>query len=170
MISKIIKQFYLLQILLIWGSNCYAQNIAPQSVNSCGSMYTQANGSLTYTVGELVILTQFDNQGNSISSGFTSGSTITTLSIVEPDSSLLDVNVFPNPVMEQINIRVNYTNENHIHIKILDLKGKEVFNENYSGISNLIGINAKDFATGTYILSLSNKENKLLCSYKIVKI
>jgi uncharacterized membrane protein YkgB len=75
-------------------------------MNSGGSKMIQANGSLSFTVGELVVLTQTDNQGNTIGSGFTAGATLSTISIQEPDANVLNVKVFPNPSADLVNIQI----------------------------------------------------------------
>ena len=46
----------LLLLLLLFPMGLFAQEIAPQSVNSTGGKMTQSNGSLSFTVGELVVL------------------------------------------------------------------------------------------------------------------
>ena len=82
--SEFIKTFFLCLFFGL-GLVSKAQSVAPQSVNSSGAKMTQANGSLSFTVGELVVLTQTDSQGNSLGSGFTSSATLTTVSIQEID-------------------------------------------------------------------------------------
>ena len=163
------KPLTLLGAVLLIGTISYAQNISPQSVNSGGTKMTQANGSLSFTVGELVVLNQTDSQGNTLGGGFTAGATLTTASIKETDAMVLDVNVFPNPTSDLVNIRINYSTIEQVVVSITDLQGKEVYSGNYAGISNVIGINTASYSTGTYILSLKNNSNQLLGTYKIIK-
>lgn len=163
------KPIALLVAALLMGTMSYAQSIAPQSVNSGGTKMTQANGSLSFTVGELVVLTQTDSQGNTLGGGFTAGATMTTVSIQETDVAVLDVKVYPNPTTELLNIQINYSTLDQVLVTINDLQGKEVYNGKYAGISNLIGINTAPYATGTYVLSLKNLNNQVLGTYKIIK-
>ena len=163
------KPLALLLAAMFMGTISYAQSIAPQSVNSSGTKMTQANGSLSFTVGELVVLSQNDSLGNTLSGGFTSGATLTTVSVKDVDASVLDVKVFPNPTSSLINIQINYTVLDQVVVTIADLQGKEVFRGKYAGISNVIGINAGLYATGTYILSLKKSNDQLLGTYKIIK-
>ena len=154
---------------LLMGTMSYAQSIAPQSVNSGGTKMTQANGSLSFTVGELVVLSQTDSQGNTLGGGFTAGATLTTVSIQETDASVLDVKVFPNPTTELVNIQINHSTLDQVLVTITDLQGKEVYSAKYAGISNVIGINTASYSTGTYVLSLKNLTNQVLGTYKIIK-
>ncbi len=163
------KPIALLGAAMLMGTMSYAQNIAPQSVNSGGTKMTQANGSLSFTVGELVVLSQTDSDGNSIGVGFTAGATLTTVSIQEADATVLDVKVYPNPTTELVNIQINHSTIDHVLVTITDLQGKEVYNGKYAGISNVIGINTASYATGTYVLFLKNLNNQVLGTYKIIK-
>ncbi len=150
-------------------SMCFAQSIAPQSVNSGGSKMSQLNGSLSFTVGELVVLSQTDSQGNTLGGGFSAGATITTASIQETDAKVIDVNVFPNPTSDLVNIRINHSKLEQVVLYVSDLEGKELYYGKYAAISNTIGINTSAYAPGIYILSLKNNSNKVLGTYKINK-
>ncbi len=163
------KPISLLGAAMLMGAMSFAQSIAPQSVNSGGTKMTQTNGSLSFTVGELVVLSQVDSDGNTLGGGFTAGATLTTVSIQETDVSILDVKVFPNPTTELINIQINHSTINQVVIKITDLQGKEVYSGNYAGVSNVIGINTAAYAMGTYMLAIENINNQVLGTYKIIK-
>ncbi len=156
-------------VIMLMGTMSYAQSIAPQSVNSGGTKMTQANGSISFTVGELVVLSLTDSVGNSIGGGFTVGATLTTVSIHETDAAVLDVNVYPNPTTELVNIQINYSTIDQVAVTITDLQGKEVYIGKYAGISNVIGINTASYATGTYVMSIKNLTNQVLGTYKIIK-
>lgn len=163
------KPSALLGAAMLLGTMSYAQSIAPQSVNSGGTKMTQVNGSLSFTVGELVVRTQTDSEGNTLGGGFNSGATLTTVSIKETDATLLDVKVYPNPTTELVNIQINHSTIDQVIITITDLQGKEVYIGKYAGVSNVIGINIASYATGTYMLTLKDKNNWVLGTYKIIK-
>ncbi len=163
------KHWALLGAAMLFGTLSYAQSIAPQSVNSCGTKMTQANGSLSFTVGELVVLSQTDSQGNTLGGGFTAGATLATVSIHEADAAVLDVKVFPNPTTELVNIQINYSSIDQVVVAITDLQGKEVYSGKYAGLSNVIGINTASYATGMYVLTLAKTNNQVLGTYKIIK-
>ena len=147
----------------------YAQSIAPQSVTSSGTIMSQANGSLSFTVGELVVLSQTDSQGNTLCGGFTAGTTLTTVRIQETDAALLDVKVFPNPTAALLNIQINHSAIDQVLVTISDLQGNEVYNGKYAGITNVIEINTVTYAAGNYVLTLKSINNQVLGTYKIIK-
>lgn len=163
------KPLLILGVTLIMGTISYSQSIVMQSVNSNGTKMTKGNGSLSFTTGELVVSSQKDTQGNTLGGGFTSSSTLTTLSIQETDTAILDVKIFPNPSTELVNIQINNSKLDHFLVDITTMEGREVYQGKYTGILNVIGINTSNYAHGTYILTLRNTNNQLLGTYKIIK-
>ncbi len=149
--------------------NAQNQSISLQSINSSGTKMSQANGSLTFTVGELLVLSQTDNNGNTLGGGFSAGATLTTLNVFTPDETVLNINVFPNPTTELVNVQINHSTIDQVVVSITDVQGKEVYNGTYAGISNTIGINTASYPTGNYTLSLKDKNNQVLGTYKIIK-
>jgi hypothetical protein len=169
MIIRKTKQWLLLGTFFLLGTIGFTQSIAVQSVNSGGTKMIQANGSLSFTVGELVVLSQTDSQGNMLGGGLIAGATVTIASVQETDPSVLDVNVFPNPTTELVNIQINYSTIDKVLVTITDFQGKEVYNGQYAGISNVIGVNFAFYTPGSYQLSLKNTNNQLVGTYNIIK-
>jgi len=163
------KKWPLLVAVLFLGTVSYSQSIAPQSVNSGGTKMTQGNGSLSFTVGELVVLLQTDSQGNTLGSGFTAGATLSIVSIQETYAEMLDIKVFPNPTSNLVNIQIKNADIKQVLVLITDLQGKEIYAGKYAAISNVIGINTASYAPGTYIMSLKDSNNQQLGAYKIIK-
>jgi hypothetical protein len=148
-----------------------AQSIAPQSVNAAGTKMTQSNGSLSFTVGELVVLQQVDANGNSLGSGFTNSSTISTtiLAVEEPNAEILQVDVFPNPTSDLVQVRIKESKLEEMQLSVTDLTGRELFQGRYRVLQQSIGINTAAYPAGTYLLSLKDTNGKILGTYKIVK-
>lgn len=148
---------------------CYSQGLTPNSINSAGIKMTQSNCSLSFTVGELVVLNQVDVLGNSIGNGFTSGAIISTTTISETAKNILDLKIYPNPSTDLVNIQIIQSNLKQLMISITDENGKEVYFGKYSGISNTIGINTSTYQSGIYVLKIMDLENQILGIYKINK-
>lgn len=159
----------ILAFVMLLGTDSYAQSIAAQSVNCGGTTMKQNNGSLDFTVGELLVVNQTDNQGNTLNGGFTTGATLTTVTVQETDATVLEVKVFPNPSTDLIKIQINHSALEQIIVSITDLQGKELYIGNYTSMSKNIGVNTASYLAGSYILSLKNTNNQVLGSYKIIK-
>jgi hypothetical protein len=148
-----------------------AQSIAPQSVNSAGGKMTQVNGSLSFTVGELVVLSQTDIDGNTIGGGFTNSAVSSTsvVAISEPNVEVLNVSVYPNPVSDLVFVDIAETQLDWLIVEIYEVTGKLISSEKYAGLHNKIGINTQAFAAGTYLLNLIDESRKMLGSYTLIK-
>ena len=148
---------------------CHSQSISPQSVNSAGVKMSQTNGSLSFNLGEVVVLSASDLDSNTINSGFISGATITTQVLEVPNVDLLNVRVYPNPTTTMITVDVMDTQLSQMIIEIVDMNGKVVSKGTYAGISNKIGINASSWENGNYILQLKDISGNRIGSYQIIK-
>ena len=147
----------------------YSQSISPQSINSAGVKMSQTNGSLSFILGEAVVLSASDLDSNTINSGFISGATITTEVLEVPNVDLLNVKVYPNPTPSMITVDVMDTQLSQMIIEIVDMNGKVISKGTYAGISNKIGINASSWENGNYILQLKDISGNRIGSYQIIK-
>lgn len=162
------KRLYFV-LFLGMGLTCHSQSISPQSINSAGVKMSQTNGSLSFNLGEVVVLSASDLDSNSINSGFISGATITTEVLEVPNVDLLNVKVYPNPTTTMIFVDVMDTQLSQMVIEIIDMNGKVVSKGIYAGISNKIGINASSWENGNYILQLKDISGNRIGSYQIIK-
>lgn len=64
--GAIFKRWALFTPAVLVACLSHSQIIAPQLVNSSGTKMSQSNGSLSFTIGELVVLSQTDQQGNTL--------------------------------------------------------------------------------------------------------
>lgn len=79
---------------------------------------------------------------------------------IEAVDGSAQVNVFPNPASDQLNLTfAEGTPENSL-VEVYDLQGKRVIqtNVNQNGGQN-VSIGLSDLSTGTYILRITNKES-----------
>ena len=147
-----------------------AQSVTPSAVTSSGGKLTQSNGSLSFTVGELVVETQTDGNGNALGGGFTNGSTSSTTitAIKQPNPSLLSMDIYPNPTSDMLTLDIKHVAEDAYTINIIDINGKQVYDARHAGLSGIININVAPLARGTYLLKMMSNKNELLGSYQIV--
>jgi methionine-rich copper-binding protein CopC len=66
--------------------------------------------------------------------------------------------IFPNPTVEQLNIKLSNPTNEIIHINIWNTNGNNVFNQTYRNTDNqLITINSlNELAKGNYIVQVTN--------------
>lgn len=78
-----------------------------------------------------------------------------TNSIFENDAQSFDMNIYPNPASNQINIIHSIPELNtNAEIRIFDLAGRQAYYSNVANHSRMILINNLDLHPGTYILEM----------------
>ena len=78
------------------------------------------------------------------------------------DYNIIQLDVYPNPAFDIVNIKLNTLNED-ADLEIYNMLGKVVMKKSYDLNAESLSIDISEFATGVYILKVSNSEST---SYK----
>ena len=137
---------------------------AQQVVSSNGDSKSAAGVEVSWTLGEAVIETLISGS-NTLTQGFHQTKiTITALSeILFPG---LDIKVFPNPTPDIITIQFSEYVEGS-RFWLYDLRGKLLENKLISSADT--EINMKNYASGHYILKLTNKSRQPIQTFQVIK-
>ncbi|MEM7161814.1 MAG: T9SS type A sorting domain-containing protein [Bacteroidota bacterium] len=82
--------------------------------------------------------------------------------------SELSLTVAPNPVQDELTIRVENSELTQAAILIYNLNGESILNETFLLVNNQVRLNTSSWANGTYVLQLRDKRGNLFLK-KIVK-
>ena len=134
---------------------------AQEVIATQGDSYSNGNGSIDFTIGEVIIATGTDGNNN-ITQGFHQ-TNWNFLGLVNHLPSY-EATVFPNPSTDVLNIKA--TAFENVTYKLYDAKGKLVLMDNLSAEQTLIQVS--QLAPGSYSLTLNNKE-QLLKTFKLLK-
>ena len=87
----------------------------------------------------------------------------------EPD--IIISNVFPNPATNNLNIEINLKNSQNLSLNISNLLGQIIYFENFnlSQGNHIIKMSVRSLQKGIYLLSVSNSDNLISVTKKIVK-
>ena len=109
--------------ILVFSFVSNAQSIASFSIDSGGLIITNSNIKVIYTIGEVNV--QESTIGNiSLSEGFINSDIVSSTLGVDDESFLEDeINIFPNPASEVINISSTLTIEK---VQLFDVLGKKI--------------------------------------------
>lgn len=134
---------------------------AQEVVSTQGDSYSNATGSLDFTIGEVVINTGTDGT-NDITQGFHQ----TNWNFVGLEDFALDyeATIFPNPTEDVLNIRTS-TFEN-VTFTLYDAQGKLVIQDVLSAEQTPIQVS--QLAPGSYSLTLNNQTQNLK-TFKLIK-
>ncbi len=159
------RTLLLLCSLLLYGLS-YAQSAQPQVIGSDGDILIfNAGFQMEYTVGEVVTET-LDGGTFKLSQGFHQPNLI----VVSVDDFLpeLAIEVFPNPTVDQVNIRLT-EDLGQLQYQLFDLKGQALGQvHNFVGLSQSLDLSG--FPAGTYFLHIQGTDNPKHKSFKISKI
>ena len=154
----------ILTITLI--SVSWSQNLSPTVIASSG--ITQGNSStiLSYTIGESII-GSINSANNQIDQGFWHSANTITLS-VNDFTSLIDLIAFPNPITNQLNIKISNANLRDFEIFVFDALGKRISFKSQINNNQFI-LRTSSWNAGVYFIQVQNTINNYSKSIKILK-
>ena len=134
------------------------------SVNASGGGTSNASGSVSYSIGQ-VAYQSVSNTSGSVSQGVQHAFEISTLSL-EENKFNFTLNAFPNPTMENLNLRVGNYKQEKLAYKLIDLEGKVI--SEASMLSEETTLDMKQLPVATYFVEVHNEEKKVQ-TFKIIK-
>ena len=162
---KIFINLILLIFLINYSSFC--QSISEKVISSAGDFYTNGNTSLSWTLGECV--TETYNTTNSI---LTQGFQQYYYSVTAVENCLPDeynIYAYPNPASNFINICFDLPVKKDVLIELFDINGNKLFSKS-SDSKNIFQIDITNFSSSIYFLKIIEDKDKLLKTFKIIKL
>ena len=160
-----------LSLFVVACSLCVGIVQAQESVNSTGNIATGSNGTVTYTIGQLIYTT------NSAVSGHLAQGVQHPYEIFKIDSistsyrkeaqEHFSILLFPNPTADNIILDVqDYINEKLLYF-LFDYNGKLIFHKQITGKQTHIDLG--NLPSSIYFVNVVDDENKKVQSFKITK-
>ena len=134
------------------------------SVNASGGGTSNASGSISYSIGQ-VVYQSVSNTSGSVSQGVQHAFEISTLSL-EENALNLSLSAYPNPTHELLNLRVGNYKQEKLSYKLFDFQGKVI--SEASMHSEVTTIDMKQLPVATYFVEVHN-EGKKVQTFKIIK-
>jgi len=137
---------------------------AQQVISSSGSTLKNSAGSLSFTVGELVIDTK--NAGaTTITQGFHQTKlTITAMNVLREQN--FSISAFPNPTNNFVNLKIEKGEIRDIEFTLFDLQGKVLSNRKIESTNTEVSFSG--YNSGNYLLKVIQK-GKEIQTFKIIK-
>jgi hypothetical protein len=166
------KKSIILMAMLASSSWLCAQSIERFVIGSAGGSYNNGmNLQLDYTIGELAVTT-ISNGSNHLTQGFQQPFANSTVSIAENPEDPIQVEIYPNPITDEMNVMISNGNAADYHAMIFDILGQMVSEEtSFVGFDGKtrIKFDVKNLATGTYFISVAH-DHKIIMTRKVVKV
>lgn len=143
---------------------CCQGLLAQQVVATAGSTLINPTGSISFTIGEGVAQT-LSNGDKILTQGFQQAN-ITVSIISELKNIGFEISVFPNPVSDELTLKLSDENIPGLQFLLCDMNGKLILQKSMNGLITKIPVN--QLPAGLYIIKVkdSTKELKI---FKIVK-
>ena len=149
--------FVLVSLLFLFIKIGYCQNINHNVIGTDGGYAENNQFTISYTIGELV--TDFASD-SSINIDLSQGFQQSFINLVSIENHVIDVDidVFPNPAIDFLNVSVNPIHS-RLALDIYDISGKLISHKDVNESKFQISFSA--LAAGNYLLVFSNNQNKL---------
>ena len=159
---------YLFILFLITGGaiTAAAQSLSPTVLSSSGGFESSEGTSLSWTTGE-VMIQSFSEGSIMLSQGFQQGNITVSTAVDEMSESAMDVQIYPNPVNDILNMEFKNMVDHTIQLNLVDLTGKTVLRKEFSQPSNTVRLNLSSVSSGSYMLEVRAAEKRKV--FKIVK-
>ena len=148
-----------------------AQSISTSAFTSAGGSFSNMEFSIEYAVGEVISGAISDNESVILTQGVIQPEGYVVLNVEETIPVSQDViSFYPNPFINNINVKLKDINEKSIDVKLIDITGKIRYQEDFdldSG-TKLIEIDTEELKSGIYFITVSSKE-KLIKRAKLYK-
>ncbi len=143
-----------------------AQSISPEVIATAGEHFENGSSQLSWTMGEVMIDT-YSAGGNIVTQGFHQ-TQLTVTSIEESNPFSLDVNVFPNPTSQFLNIDVRGEHK-PLTVTLYDMHGKLIMQESLMKDQTNAKLDLSSLAMAYYILNVVDEKGKYSSSHRINK-
>lgn len=150
--------------LLLFFFYCFTVQ-AQQTTVTTGGKATGANGSTTYSIGELIIPSN-SGTGGSVGSGLQIPFEISLITSLPTIDLIISASVFPNPTANSVSLTIGDPSLNNYWFYLYDAKGTLL---KTSQVRNKITeIELANYPKGIFLLTIT-KKGRQATSFKIVK-
>lgn len=136
-----------------------------QVIATAGDSDENAEGSLSWTIGELAVAT-WSSSGTMITQGFQQ-SNLEVSTLIEPDAgSGFWAIAYPNPVRDRMSVEVENWSKTTLYLELYDMSGRLLHKQQVQ--SNPSRLDFGEHPAGEYILQLMTAKKRIQ-SFKIIK-
>ena len=157
------KATIILAILLLGGLGLQAQSTTLEVLGNGGGSTIQDNAQLTWTLGEISIVTLDDPQAT-LTQGFNQTSLVVT-AIKDDFPQTWEVNAFPNPVSDLLHVRWNETTQ-PVLLRFTNLSGQVLYQTKVEGTPET-QFQVNNYAQGTYFLEVFDTDGTQGKTFKV---
>jgi hypothetical protein len=152
-----------INLLLVIISFSFSTTYSQKSIVATGGKAIGSGGTASFSVGQISYKSP---NGNIVSDGVQQPYEIVTLGKSNSEDISLEMNVFPNPTVDELRLKIG-ENKEFLSFQLFDINGKLLSNSEKI-IENETVINMKNFYSGIYFLKIIST-TQMLKTFKIIK-
>lgn len=159
----------LLILGLVAGSYGFAhsQSISPDVIATAGDFYSNASGSVSWTLGEPMGET-YTSANNNLTQGFQQPWDFGTG--LPPGSNPVDADVFPNPTADVVNLQFDNASSGQYVIEVYNALGQQMSAVQFTAApSARATVSLAEHANGIYFITVRKVDGTETSTFKITK-
>jgi hypothetical protein len=152
------KKFYFLFLAAFLSIGLKAQMLTPTVIASTGGFSSNANGSLSYTVGEMTMVQTFSASGNILTQGFQQPNESVTGLLELTQDDFGSFVVYPNPSVDNTWYGFELPEAGRVVISLYDELGQRIsdlYTANYDNGKIVQQTDVSKLAGGMYFVTLT---------------
>lgn len=149
-------------VFLLMGTFCA---FAQSSENAAGGNLSGIGGSAIYALGN-VFYEELSGSGGSSSPGTIDSYVITPTLGMDQTFVKLEMKIYPNPVTDYLNLKIDSKNAETYNYELFDSKGSQLQTQNTKEHDTKIPMS--NYPAGTYLLTVKQNQ-KIIKTFKIIK-
>jgi hypothetical protein len=162
------KKVVLSAIVLLGASYAMrAQSIAPDVIATAGDYYSNANGSISWTMGETMGET-YGNSNNIVSQGFQQPwDLFTSVPVADP----VNVGLYPNPATDFVTLEFGTDAAGTYTVEVFNALGQQMSSQQVAANgATRFEIPMTGYADGIYFVSVKKIGSDAVSTFKVNKI
>ncbi|MFN8283256.1 MAG: T9SS type A sorting domain-containing protein [Chitinophagales bacterium] len=150
--------------MLLLHINIDAQQLTPSVICTASGTLSNGTTNVYWTIGETIVETM-QAGNNQLSNGFQQSNYIITA--IKTNAVKYDIQLFPNPTANLLNLKINATQLKNIRFQLLDVQGKVMKEDALQ--NELTAIDCSTLSPSVYWLRMEDASHQLIETFKIVK-
>lgn len=158
-------------LFLLWAASASAQDytIFNQVIGSTGHFAVEGNQQWSYTVGEVVIETIGANN-MVLTQGFHQPEFSIQVSTQDPDLAAWEIEVFPNPTTDVLNVRFSSNQTGALEAMVFDMYGRLLANPQTLEQATGSVIDCTPWLPGVYMLQLRDPQSQSIVTVRFIRL
>lgn len=141
------------------GLNCTWFNMIGNPIGTGSGMWVKPTTTTSYILQQTFCNTTYSD---------TVTVYVSALGINDHNQFKNSINLYPQPAKDLVNISFNYFFESSIEIKIIDLNGRLLRNENLAVRNSKTNLQTDDLSNGIYFITISNQNHERITKKLVI--